>query len=59
MQQTVASLLYEGLFHLDHQLEPQPLLCASYSYDPDALAYTLTLQQDAVFSDGSPLTAAE
>lgn len=59
MQQTVASLLYEGLFHLDHQLEPQPLLCAAYSYDPDALTYTLTLRQNAVFSDGSLLTAAD
>lgn len=59
MQQTVASLLYEGLFHLDRQLEPQPLLCASYSYDPDALTYTLTLRQNAVFSDGSSLTAAD
>ena len=59
MQQTVASLLYEGLFHLDTQLEPQPLLCASYTYDPEALTCTLTLRQDAVFSDGSPLTAAD
>ena len=40
MQQTVASLLYEGLFHLDTQLEPQPLLCASYTYDPEALTWT-------------------
>ena len=59
MQQTVASLLYEGLFHLDAQLEPQPLLCTSYTYDPETLTYTLTLRQDAVFSDGSPLTAAD
>ena len=29
MQQTAASLLYEGLFHLDEQFTPQPLLCAS------------------------------
>lgn len=59
MQQTVASLLYEGLFHLDQALEPQPLLCESYTYDPAALTYTLTLRADAVFSDGSPLTAAD
>ncbi len=59
MQQTVASLLYEELFHLDAQLEPQPLLCTSYTYDPETLTYTLTLRQDAVFSDGSPLTAAD
>ena len=59
MQQTAASLLYEGLFHLDGQFTPQPLLCASYTYDPEALTYVLTLRQGVVFSDGSPLTAAD
>lgn len=59
MQQTVASLLYEGLFHLDQAMEPQPLLCSTYTYDPNTLTYTLTLRTDAVFSDGSPVTAAD
>ena len=59
MQQTAASLLYEGLFHLDGQFTAQPLLCASYTYDPEALTYVLTLRQGVVFSDGSPLTAAD
>ena len=59
LQQTVASLLYEGLFHLDTALAPQPVLCASYTYDAEALTYTLTLRPNAVFSDGSPLTAAD
>ena len=34
MQQVVGSLLYEGLFRLDEQLQPQPCLCQSYTYDP-------------------------
>lgn len=59
MQQVVSSLLYEGLFRLDAQFEPQPLLCAAYTYDTETLTYTLTLRSDAVFSDGSPLTAAD
>lgn len=59
MQQVVGSLLYEGLFRLDHQLEPQPFLCQSYSYDPATLTYHLTLRTDVTFSDGSPLTAAD
>lgn len=59
MQRVVASLLYEGLFHLDGSLEPQPLLCASYDYDPDAYRYTFTLREGVVFSDGSTLTAAD
>lgn len=59
MQQVVSSLLYEGLFQLDPQFEPQPLLCASYTYDTASLTYVLTLRSDVVFSDGSPLTAAD
>lgn len=59
VQQTVASLLYEGLFRLDQALTPQPLLCASYTYDSETLTYKLTLRDGVVFSDGSPLSAAD
>ncbi len=55
----VGSLLYEGLFRLDEQLQPQPCLCQSYTYDPAALTYTFTLRSGVTFSDGSPLTAAD
>lgn len=48
-----------GCSHLDTALAPQPVLCASYTYDAEALTYTLTLRPNAVFSDGSPLTAAD
>lgn len=57
VQQTVASLLYEGLFVLDGQFEPQPLLCQSYTLDADGLTYTFTLQSGVTFSDGSALSA--
>ena len=59
IQQTVGSLLYEGLFRLDLQLEPQPWLCRSYSYDPATFTYTFTLRSGVTFSDGSALTAAD
>ncbi len=63
MQQTVSSLLYEGLFRLNEQLEPEPWLCASYTYDPGTEdtnpSYTFFLRPDVIFSDGSPLTAAD
>lgn len=55
----MASLLYEGLFRLDQTFTPQPLLCASYTYDSETLTYKLTLRDGVVFSDGSPLTAAD
>lgn len=59
MQQTICSLLYEGLFRLNEQLEPEPWLCESYAYDPTTYTYTLTLRPDVTFSDGSPLTASD
>ena len=59
VQQMVASLLYEGLFRLDQTFTPQPLLCASYTYDSETLTYKLTLRDGVVFSDGSPLTTAD
>ena len=59
MQQVVGSLLYEGLFQLDPQLEPQPRLCSGYSYDSAAYTYTFTLRSGVTFSDGSPLTGAD
>lgn len=54
MQQVAGSLIYEGLFRLDRQLEPQPWLCQSYTYDAASLTYTFTLRSGVTFSDGSP-----
>lgn len=59
MQQVVGALLYEGLFQLDTQLEPQPWLCSSYTYDPETFTYVFILRSGVTFSDGSPLTAAD
>ena len=59
MQQVVASLLYEGLFRLDENLEPQLCLCAGYTYDAESWRYVFTLREGVVFSDGSPLTGRE
>jgi len=58
-QQVVGSLIFEGLYELDEHLEPQPVLCASADYDPEAPAWTLRLREGAAFSDGSALTAAD
>lgn len=59
MQQVVASLVCEGLFRLGPDFEPEPWLCTSYTYDPAVPAYTIALRPGVVFSDGSPLTAAD
>ena len=52
----VGSLLYEPLFALDPQFQAQPVLCKNYEVSEDGLTWTLTLQPNVTFSDGTPLT---
>ena len=59
IQRTVSTLLYEGLYQLDLNFVPQPVLAASGEYDSAACTYTITVRSDAVFSDGSPVTARD
>ena len=59
MQQTVVSLICEGLFRLDAALEPQPWLCSGFSASEDYLTSTFLLRPGVTFSDGSPRTAAD
>lgn len=58
-QQVVGSLLYEGLFTLDEGFLPQNALCASYAVSANGLTYTFALREDAAFTDGTPLAAAD
>jgi len=58
-QQTVAALLYEGLYELDEHLAPQPKLCTGGSWDAAALTWTFALRSGVTFSDGSALTAED
>ena len=53
----LAGLVYEGLFELDKNFEPQPILCESWSSNSTCTVWTFTLRSDVVFSDGTPLTA--
>ena len=59
IQHTVSTLLYEGLYQLDHTFTPQPVLASSYQYDVETYTYTIRLRSDAVFSDSSPVTAQD
>lgn len=59
VQQVVGSLLYEGLFRLDEQFAPQPLLCASFTHSANGLTYTFTLRDGVTFSNGAALTASD
>ncbi len=52
----VGSLVYQGLFELDNTFTAHGVLCSEASVSEDGLTWTLTLC-DAIFSDGSPVTA--
>ena len=45
VQQTVGALLYEGLFALDQQFQPQPVLADSWEYDSQRLVWTIHIRQ--------------
>ena len=55
-QLTLTGLLYQGLYELDERWAAHPLLAGSAHYDPETLTYTITLRDDATFSDGSPVS---
>ncbi len=59
IQQDVASLLYEPLFRLNEQFEPEGILCESAEWDETGLSCTLHIRQGVLFSDGTELTAAD
>ncbi|MBR2131259.1 MAG: ABC transporter substrate-binding protein [Oscillospiraceae bacterium] len=59
IQQDVSSLLYEPLFRLNKNFEPEGVLCESYQWSEDRLVCTLHIRQGVLFNDGSQLTAAD
>jgi len=59
MQQVVSSLICESLFRLNPNLEPEPVLCQTYTYDAATCTYVFTLRSGITFSDGTLLTAKD
>ncbi len=52
------SLLYQGLFSVNRDYEPVPILCESYRVSKDMKTYTF-FPAKALFSDGTALTAQD
>lgn len=52
-----AMICYEGLFTVDAEGKPEPLLCESYEEDLANLTYTLHLRKGVKFHDGSDFNA--
>lgn len=55
----VVDLVYESLLKRDYNGELQPELAESYSYSDDGKNITFKLRKDAVFSDGTGVTAKD
>lgn len=52
---TLIPLIYQGLFTVDRDYDPKPILCKYYTVTEDMRTYVFYLQ-DATFSDGTKLT---
>ncbi len=55
----ILNAVYDYLVDVDAQNRLQPRLATSARVAPDGLSYTITLDPDATFHDGSPVTAAD
>jgi phosphonate transport system substrate-binding protein len=54
---SIANLLWEPLFRTTDQGDLMPAAAYDYSVSPDGLVYTITLRDDALWSDGTPVEA--
>ena len=53
------SLMYQGLFSVDRDYQVIPVLCSRYQISQDMMTYTIYLEENARFTDGTPVTAAD
>ncbi len=56
---TFLPLIYEGLFVVSSNFEPEPVLCTEAEPSVDGRIWKLKLRQDAAFSNGAAMTAAD
>lgn len=55
----VISLVYESLFVVNENFQPEPVLCDKFGVSDDGMTYLISICKDACFSDGSPVTAQD
>lgn len=55
----VANALFEGLLSFDENGRPQPGAAESWQVSDDGRVYTFRIREGLVWSDGTPLTAAD
>jgi peptide/nickel transport system substrate-binding protein len=52
-------MIYDTLFALDANLQPQPQIVETWQVSPDGLTYTFTLRPGLKWHDGMPVRAAD
>lgn len=55
----ILNAVYDYLVDIDHENRVRPRLATAAEISPDGLNYTFSLDPDATFHDGSPVTAAD
>ncbi len=55
----VMSLIYQGLFAVDANNNTTPILCSRYHVTPDNRTWTIYLEPNATFSDGTRVTVQD
>jgi peptide/nickel transport system substrate-binding protein len=55
----VAVQINEGLFALDADYKPQPVLASGYTVSDDGLTYTFALRHGVMFHNGQEMTSAD
>lgn len=57
--QTHGYMIYDTLFAMDENLEPQPQMVDGFEVSDDGLTYTFDLREGLTFHDGSPVEAQD
>ena len=52
-------LIYQGLFAINRDYEAIPILCKTYTVTADMMTYEFTVDTNATFSDGVPVTPGD
>ena len=55
----VAKNIYEMLFAMNEEFQPQPMLAEDYSISDDARTYTISLRQGVLFHNGKEMTSED
>ena len=57
--ETLTNHIYEGLFSLDRENKPTPMLAESHTVSKDGLTYTFKLRQGVKFHNGKEMTSED